>query len=487
MARGAMWMILVKLGERGLGLLSTLILVRVLLPTDFGIVAMATSFTFLLELLTAFGFDVALIKHQQPTKALFDTAWTFNVIFYVLVAAAMLVGSGPLAHFYGEPRLTAVICALACGSVVQGLENIGVVHFRRDLQFDREFRFQLIKKLAMFCTTVPLALLWRNYWALVAGMVCGRVIGVVTSYAMQSYRPRFSLEAAAELVHFSKWLAINNVLGYAKERCCDFVIGRLLGPSSLGLFNVSNEIATLPSNEMVAPINRAVLPGYAKMSADPLVLQRGYLDVTALIALVSVAAGVGVAAIAPILVPAVLGKNWLAAAPLIEILALYGVVYSMQSEVYSVFLVLGRPDIQVKTNVAYAAVLVGAMVTLVHLLGLQGAAWAFLGTAVLMMPVNIGLALRLLRLPGSSYLALLWRPTFASAAMYVTVRMLVAPVTGAESSGMLVLSLLGAILLGIVSYAVALWILWMLARCPEGAERILLTTMRRWLRPRAAS
>ncbi len=91
MARGALWMVLFKLLERSLGLISTLILVRLLSPIDFGIIAMATSFIFMAELLTAFGFDVALIQKQDATEEHYHTAWTCNVLLGLLITAAMLV------------------------------------------------------------------------------------------------------------------------------------------------------------------------------------------------------------------------------------------------------------------------------------------------------------------------------------------------------------------------------------------------------------
>src|SRR5262245_54179497 len=201
MAFGVIWMVGFKLVERSLGLISTLVLARLLVPSDFGLVAMATSLIALLELFTAFGIDFALIQRADTRPEHYNTAWTLNVIIGCALATAMLLLSIPAAHYYGEPRVALVVCALAFGPAVQGFENVGTVAFRKEMQFDREFRFLVLKKLCGFAVVLPLAFLWRNHWALVAGMIAGRVGGVILSYVLHPFRPRFSLAATRDLMN----------------------------------------------------------------------------------------------------------------------------------------------------------------------------------------------------------------------------------------------------------------------------------------------
>jgi lipopolysaccharide exporter len=473
-ARGAAWMVGFKLLERSLGVLSTLILARLLLPADFGVVAMAMAFVALLELLTAFNFDVALIQKQTSERTAFDTAWTFNVLFGLLVAVLMLALSWPAARFYAHPELVPVVCVLAIGSAVQGFENIGVVAFRQELRFDREFRFLLGKKLIMFFTTVPLAFVLRSYWALVAGIVTGRIAGVALSYYVHPFRPRFSLKARHELMHFSKWLIGLNLLGFLKERSADLIIGRTLGAHSLGLFSVSYEISNMPATELVAPINRAVFPVYAKIGKDRAQLGREYLSVMAMIVLLAVPAVAGIASIASLLVPVVLGPHWLDAIPVLSLLAFFGITQVMQSNAYAVYLAIGRPDLQVKLTVAHVLVLIASLVTLISWRGVQGAAEAFLITALIILPVSFGLILSKLDLKVTALLDRLWRPILASTVMFFAVRAFVLdhPAQGPVTIGT-VLYLLAAVALGAVIYVACVAVLWILAGRPEGAEAVI--------------
>ena len=170
-ADGAIWMLLFKVADRGLGLISTLILVRLLTPTDFGIVAMAVAMVAIVELLTSFGFDTAIIRQKDATDEHYHTAWTFDVLFGIFVAVVMVGFAGQVARFYNEPEVELVLYVLALSPLLSGFENVGIVAFRKDLQFRNEFRFQVWKKIAGFVVTVPLAFLLRNYWALVIGVV----------------------------------------------------------------------------------------------------------------------------------------------------------------------------------------------------------------------------------------------------------------------------------------------------------------------------
>src|SRR5215510_14071866 len=120
MAKGAAWMVSFKLLDRALGLLSTLILARLLVPADFGLVAMATSIIAALALLGAFSFDVSLIQNPDTQRRHFDTAWTFNVFFGLFCGVLLALLAYPAAAFYREPRLESVMYVLALAMALLG-------------------------------------------------------------------------------------------------------------------------------------------------------------------------------------------------------------------------------------------------------------------------------------------------------------------------------------------------------------------------------
>lgn len=474
MAKGAAWMVFFKLLERSLGLISTVILARLLVPADFGLMAMAMSIAAVLELLGAFGFDTAIIQNQQAERRHYDTAWTFEVLFGLASAVALVLLAVPGADFYHEPRLEAVMYVLALGAFVQGLQNIGIVAFRKEMQFNKEFKFLLSKKLVSFLVTVPLAVVLQSYWALLAGIITGKLVGLVLSYAWHPYRPRLSFAAGPELFHFSKWLLLNNILFFLRHRSADFIVGRIAGTGALGLYTIAYEISNLPTTELVAPINRAVFPGYAKQSADPEALRQGYLNVTSLIWLFALPAAVGIAVTADLLVPVVLGTKWTDASPLIAILALYGAVTAMQGSTGYVYIALGKPRITTLLSGFYLAVLIPALIWLTMRVGLQGTCWAYLGTALLILPINYVVLIRTLRMQVSRLFAVIWRPVLASAVMFLSVKFYILSLPISSEILTQIIQLFIAVALGVLCYGVALFGLWVASSRPHGAERLVL-------------
>src|SRR5688572_20549067 len=190
MAAGIAWMSLMRICIKGLGLINTVILARLLVPADFGLVAMAMAIIALLELFGAFNFDVALIQRQDAGRGFYDTAWTLNIALGLAVAIVLSLIALPAADFYNEPRLSAVTYALAIGIFAAGFENIGVVAFRKDLDFRKEFVLRIVQKVCAVFITLPLAFTLRSYWALVIGQVSASFLSVLISYHVHPYRPR---------------------------------------------------------------------------------------------------------------------------------------------------------------------------------------------------------------------------------------------------------------------------------------------------------
>jgi O-antigen/teichoic acid export membrane protein len=469
-AAGALLMVLFKFLERSLGLISTLILARLLLPKDFGIVAMGMSLIALIELFSAFGLDSALIQRRDVTREHYNTAWTFNVMAGCLVGLLMAAAAVPASHFYREPNLVLVIIALGVSSAIQSLENVGVVDFRRNLQFDREFRYMLTKKVVGFAIAIPLAFLLRNYWALVIGTLASRVVILGYSYVAHPFRPRFSLAASADLMHFSKWMVASNLVAFLRERPADFIIGRISGPQSLGIFSIAAQLASMPSTELVAPINRALLPAYARLASDPVALGRQYLSVMGVIALLAVPAVAGLAATAPFVILLVLGPKWREAIAVLEVLAFFGITQVLQTNAYSAFLALGKPDVFVRINAFHVVALLISLFVLTPPYGMYGAAWAFVISALIALPVNFVIITRFLGLRLLDLVTAVWRPLVSAGIMYLVVRFGGPAGDNLETSGDAFVPLVIAVLLGVVVYLGASGLLWLMGGRPDGAE-----------------
>ncbi len=473
MAKGAAWMVLLKFVDRAIGMISTLILARLLVPADFGLVAMATAIIAALTLLGAFSFDLALIQNPNAERRHYDTVWTLGLLFCAAYAAALLLLAHPAAQFYNEHRLVAVMEILALGTLIGGFTNVGVVIFRKNMQFDREFKFMFAKRLVTFVVTVGLAFLWRDYWALVVGTLSGIIVSVLTSYLWQSYRPRFSLAARSELFRFSGWLFVNNTLGFLYYRVADFIVAKGVGSEGLGHYSVAYEIANLPSTELVMPVNRAVFSGYAKMSSDVPGMRQGYLNVISMLALLAIPASVGLGCVAAPLVNVFLGPKWISIIPLIPILAMHGLLTAIMSCGNYTFLALGRPRLVTLVLTAHFCMAVPMIIWGALHGGTYAVAWALLIASLLLLPLNYFLLSAALKVRIPHLIQVFWRPVAGAMVMVAVLvwaqrlMMFESNVTG-QMKALLLLVTLGA-----TTYCAGVVLLWRLSKCPEGAERFI--------------
>ena len=470
MAKGAAWMIGLRFFHRAVGFISTLILARLLVPADFGLVAMAMVFVHLLDALTDFSVHVPLIQSDNVDKEDMDTAWSMQLLVGGIQSIILLLLAGPIANFYQEPLLQPVIWMLSSIALIKGLKNIGVVMFQRDMHFDKDFLLMAIQRLGMFSVTMVVAFSFRSYWALVAGMLVGAVFELVLSYLMHPFRPRWCLKRWSKIFNFSRWLVINNALNFIANRCPDLILGKLMGSRSVGFFSISYEVAMLPTTELVAPINRAALPGYSRLREQNK-LQRGYLDIIGMIALIALPAGVGIAATADFLVPLLLGEKWIETIPLIHNLALAGAIYALLSNGSAVFLALGKPQITTYLLMFQVILLVPGVLWAAQHGNLSDVSITYVYVIAMYVVVNLTVLLRVLNISWMCLSGYIIRPIFGCAFMYSVCQFYIAP---ALADYPIFLASLLSVFVGAFIYIFSVLFMWYLSGCPHKSESTVL-------------
>lgn len=474
MAESAAWVFAARWVDKGLGLVSTLVLARLLAPGDFGLVAMATVVVAFLELMTRFGFDSALIQHSAPTREHYDTVWSISLLFGLGIAGSLVVLAYPIAQFYSEPRLVEVLFLFGVVAVVGSAANVGVVDFRRNLQFHKEFQLNVFRRLLALPIVLGLAFWLRDYRALVLGTACSTLIGTVLTFFMHPFRPRWSLSRWSELFSFSKWLFVNNLLGFVCQRSSDLLIGRMRGAHELGVFTMANEFGALPSAEVAAPINRAAFPGYARLAANKDELTRTFLQVTGTTALVVLPIGVGIALTAPLFVPLLLGPKWTESIPLMQLLALSAALLGLWTNTHYVLMAIGKPKLTTVLGGTQAVITVLLLYAFLTANVRHGAGWALLLATGLTGAPAFFLWKRELSIGGKSAARMFWRPLCAVAAMAAFVGLSVRLLSTWSAAPNSLLSLMTLVLVGACTYAAAILALWKAAGSPAGPERFLM-------------
>lgn len=470
--------------DRLIGVISTLILARLLVPEDFGIIAMASLAIGLADVMLDLGVNVALIQNRHATQAHFNTAWTLRLAQTSLATLLVLAAAPFAAEYFKNERIEPVLQVLAFSLLISGFENIGIVALQKEMQFGAEFRFMFLRRIAGFLVTVCAAWIMQSYWALVIGTLAGRTVGVILSYAMHPMRPRLSLDRFRDIFSVSQWMLARSIGAYLQGNLHRLLVGRWSPAATMGAYTLADEIAAMPSGELLSPLNRVLFPAFAAAKEDPSELKRLFLLAQGLQTLIAIPAAVGLALVADEAVRLLLGEKWLLAVPFLQVLALMNIAQALTTSSGYVLIVLGR----VKSSVIsmWLMIMLFATLALTVFAGAEALtiAWLRLGVGAC-GGIWISFWLLVRALPGLRYRDLFntsVRPLLGAAVMALVLvfasphlQMPLALVFGTK------------ILLGAASYIGVIFVLWRLAGRLEGAETYLLKALRTLLGLRQAS
>lgn len=475
MLRGSSWAVALTWTLRGIGLINTVILARLLAPEDFGLVTMASLAFGFLGTFANLGTGTLLIRQPEATREHCDTAWTISLLRGVLVAVTLVATAPLIAAYFREERVVPLVYVVAFNSVLLGALNVGLVLMRKELDFGREFRYTVFSRLFTFVVTVALALALRSYWALAIGTTIGLAFECWLSYRMHPYRPRLSLAKAGEYVRFSLTLVPLNICFYLAAKVDSFVVGRIAPAPTLGIYNVAADLSTMLTSDLTTQIGRALYPSYAKLTDDYAKLRDAYLKSLSGLVIVNVAFGLGLFAVSADFVAVVLGPKWRDTVPLIEWLAICGMLRAIMHNLTSgILVVAGRERVAAFLMFVRFAVLAAFAIAGGRFWGVQGVAIGVtLGTAVI-LPIGAITLVRLLGFRFASLLGVFWRPLLAGIVMVVAVRVLHA--TSLEEP---LLTLALDVLIGAVVFLSILVALWRLSGRPDGAEKMAIDVVSR--------
>ncbi len=474
MLHGSFWLISMRWGVRLTGVVSTLVLAHLLSPTDFGIVALAMVVVGMLEIFSQTGQEGAIVRMQNPTRAHYDTAWTLSVLIGLAIGAAIFLVAPLTIYYFHDPRSVTVMRFLALRAVLGGFVNIGLVDFRRNIQFDKYFQYNCLAKLCSAAVAIVLAIILRTYWALVGGMLTAAIALNVLSFTMSPYRPRFSLAKLDEIWSFSIWSLIRSIAYYLNGQIDLLTIGGFVGASQMGRYAVAHDTAASATDEINGPMVTVLFPVMARVQDDRRELRRLYLRVLGWSAAICASTSTGIAMISSDFVRVVLGPKWLSVIPLMPWLAMAAGVLGLSSGAFGTFDVLNMPRRGARMLLLRLFMMAAVIVPIAYAThNLIDVAAARLVVTVIFIPtlfLAIGAAVGV---RPSEQIEALWRPILAAGIMAVVIWS-----ANTVFPPQILLRMLFDVILGGLTYAGALLSLWAIAGRPESPERDALSFLR---------
>jgi lipopolysaccharide exporter len=387
-ARGALWVTITSICAKGATLISSVVLARLLDPTDFGLLALAAALITLSQGATQTGFESALIQKQNHPEDFLNAAWTFELLRCLILFAAIFVLAPVLGSAFDEPRAAAVLRAVSVTLVLQGLRNIGAVYFRKHFDFHKQFVLEIAPLALYVPLVILLAVLLKSVWALVWATLAANLLNCMLSYAMHRYRPRldFSLKKAKNLFRFGKWILGNSILVMARDQGTTIFVGKFLGMPALGFLNRADAFSTALFQQVSDVAWKVGYPAYSHLHRSPREFKGAYLKTLHLLTLIGLPMAGGLFVLSTDFVHVVLTDKWLPIVPVIEVLCLLAAVNFISTPALVAFQASGRPAFVATVSFVGVIVLAAAIVPLASRFGITGAAWALCMSALIPSP-----------------------------------------------------------------------------------------------------
>jgi teichuronic acid exporter len=371
-----LWSSLQRVGQQGIQFVITIILARLLLPAQFGLVGMLTIFMELARVFIDSGFGAALVQRKETTHVEECSMFYFNILVGVLAAGLLCAASPWIARFYGQPILTPLTCALSVTLVFHSLAGVQTALLNKRIDFKTLLKVSMSASALSGAIGVVMALRGCGVWSLVGQYIAASFFRTLFLWRLNTWRPRlvFRLAALRVLFRFGSCLLASSLLNTVFENIYVVVIGRLFAPAQLGLYSGARRIQNMATLNVTGVVTQVAFPVFAMIQDDPVRLKRSMRKAMTTLALVNFPVMVGLALTARPLVYVLLTEKWAACIPWMQLLCVAGLLYPFQSLHLNVLKAQGRSDLFFLLEIIKKALVV-ILIVVTYRWGVTGLIW----------------------------------------------------------------------------------------------------------------
>jgi O-antigen/teichoic acid export membrane protein len=397
----------------------TIVVIRLLSPADYGLLAMATVFMGFLALVAEAGLGPALIQAPQVDDDTLRRIFGAVILIDTGLCALQFAAAPAIAFFFAEDRLIPIIRVLALQFLLMIFTVIPTALLSRRLSFKGQSMIGLASAVGASLTSLVLALAGYGVWALVASTLVAGLCNAVALNVVQPYleRPSFSLKGMRRFMVLGGQVTAARVLSFAYSQADVFIGGRVLGKDLLGFYSVSLHLASLPVQRISGVVNQIAFPAFAQASQDPKTVPLHMLKGVRMLSLLSFPVLWGISSVAPEFVAVLLGPRWQAAVGPLQLLPLVMPITILSPFLNTAFQGIGRAGVVVR-NMLTASIIMPVLFWAGTHWGVMGLSAAWLVGFPLVFLVNLRRMLPLVSLRLADVLAAIALPATAASVMY---------------------------------------------------------------------
>jgi O-antigen/teichoic acid export membrane protein len=383
--RAVPWTLATNGVDKGMKLLTTLVLARLLVPEDFGLVALAVLVIGVAAQFKDLGVGNAMVVRKEIDERTKGTVLVLMMGLGVLIALALAALSPVVALAFDEPRVMPVLAVMAVGILVSGPAWFYISLLQREMAFRQRFRAQVVHTLTYSGVAIPLAVAGAGVWSLVGGQVLAFAAEAVALVIVSPYRvrPAFERRRAVEMIREGRGFLAQGGVAFLSQNADYLVVGRILGPAALGLYSMAYRLTEFSYTGIGDPVARVTFPTIARLRAEGEDVARPFVRGLRLLALASAPLGILLSATADPFTRALLGEGWIGMIGVLSVLGLWGALRPVSAQVAWLLNASGQPGLVAMIAMAQLAVLVPALVIAASAGGITAVAGVMVASLVI--------------------------------------------------------------------------------------------------------
>jgi len=365
---GVLWNTFELLSGKVIQIIITIILARILIPEDFGIIALLVIFTELSKVILDSGFSQALIRKQDATQEDFTSIFYFNIFIGLLIYLFLYFISPQISNFYNYPELTNIARVIFLTIIINSFGIVQNALVVKSINFKILAKRTIIANFIGGVVAVSLAYLGFAVWALVFQILIATLLRVILLWLYSNWRPSksFTIKPIKELFSFSSNLLLSGIFDVIASNIQTLLIGKFYSQASLGFYSQAKLLANLPSQTLTSVIRNVTYPTLSEINnKNTLQLKNSYRRIIKIAIFIIFPIMLGFIAIGDRLIPLVLGDKWIPSIEYFMLFCLIGAIYPLYSISQNIFLVQGNSKLFLKVSIAKRVItLIGILITI---------------------------------------------------------------------------------------------------------------------------
>lgn len=412
------WSSVQTFGNQIIGFGVSLILARILLPSEFGLIAMIGIFMAISSVLISSGLSGSLIRTDNPTQEDYSTVFIFNLVGSVALYLTMYFAAPFIADFFNQPPLVKIARLSCTVFIINAFSTVQITRLHKNLDFKTETKASLTSAVATGITGITLAYLNFGVMSLVWMGIVGSTINVIMLWGNSGWKPSLIFNKQKFQYHFnfgSKLMA-SSLLDTVFTNAYTLIIGKFFSATQLGFYNRADSMKQLPVTTLSSILNKVTFPIFAKIKDDDVQLKSVYKQIMQMIIFIVAPILAVMAALGEPLIRFLFTEKWLPSVPYLRILCISGVLFPLHGYNLSILNVKGRSDLFLRLEIL-KKILVTVIVALSLSYGIYGLLWGQVIFSYSALFINTYYSGRFLKYPAMEQFKDIFPILFLAAAM----------------------------------------------------------------------